>query len=317
MNDLLRWMLNTKQKTVPPRTMNRVPPRITLVLLFAFVGISLLSACSGHSLQVDGGQVEEKQIEPQGQPVNLPTFDSPQQLADSIWSGYFRSIYGNIPTSQSDFPIELNSWWTFNKNDLRNIGVTLPACDDTCPIAEEGQVLCSLSGGDHDILDFVSIYHRPPYTALGANQWAEFTHTADAEAKENEKVGSWMYYVPGSGNYFFLGKTISFQDHKEAVSYFLNEQCLDNECVRYFNDVFKEAKAQGYDSVQFLAHADMTCAQNLAIEIVDVAGSGLYACGEKNPSSVKWHTRYQTGWDASLVCVCSNEESYFNCTPTP
>ncbi|NER28296.1 MAG: hypothetical protein F6J89_11840, partial [Symploca sp. SIO1C4] len=244
----------------------------------------ILMLALGWSILISACDVAPSSSEHQNQSLVLPTFESAQQLAESPWQNYFNKVYGNSPTSASQFPIDLNDWWIFYKDDLAGIK-TIP-CEDFggnhCPIpkTQEGQAICSLSGGDHDLPNAVYIYHAPPYSPLRESKWVEFTHTADAEAKNNEKVGSWMYYMPGSGNYFHLGKTKAFSDHPEAVKHFLNKNCNDLECAQYFTDLFKAAASKGYDSIQFLKHHDMTCAQNIAIEIVDVAGSGMYACGE-------------------------------------
>lgn len=307
--------------------------RTIVNLLFALGWVPMLFACGADSVPREDqaqDQVQDQdrvqnqdQVQDQdrieGQGLDLPTFESAMQLSSSPWHQYFMDVYGNIPTSPSEYPLDLDEWWIFYNEYLSTIGKI--HCEDfggaNCPIppSAEGQAICSLSGGDHDLPDVVYIYHAPPYSPLPGNTWVEFTHTADHEAQQAEKVGSWMYYVPGSSYYFYLGKTRSFKDHADAVQYFLDETCFDTECVDYFPALFEAAASQGYDSIQFLDHADMTCGQNTAVEIVDVAGSGMYACGDENPDQPAWNARYRTGWNASLPCDCSNAASeFFNCS---
>ena len=119
-----------------------------------------------------------------------------------------------------------------------------------------------------------------------------------------------MYHLPGSGNFFNLGTTQAFLDHEQAVEHFLGRPCEKpgNECVEEFTELFETARAQGFDSLQFLGHADQVCGtkKSIAVELVDLAGSGAHPCGDENPGSSQWNARYRTGWDANLSCTCVN-----------
>ena len=138
-----------------------------------------------------------------------------------------------------------------------------------------------------------------PYAALPANTWVEVTHCADSQAQDLEMQGVWFYYAKGSGIFFNTGKTISFQDHDDAVKYFLNKDCsgdLKKECTKYFSDLIKSA-SQSFDSIQFLNHADQRCGENLSVEIIGLNGSGSLPCGAG--------IELRKGWKASESCKCS------------
>ncbi len=234
-------------------------------------------------------------------------FETAAEFEASKWPQYFDNVYGNHPTDDADFPLDLNDLWVFYSNYLDEIGVKLAGADSAkiCP-KKLNEAFTDMSDA-HDPPDTVWLYKPPPYKALESNTWVEFTHCADAVAVNEEAVGSWMYHAPGSGDYFNLGKTIAFDDHDDAVKRFLpGVECdpkVQNECSNNFKDLFPAAIKEGYDSIQFLCHADERCG-NTAVEIVDLNGVGNYACQAKNPGGSDW--KYKTGWNASLGCKCEN-----------
>lgn len=166
---------------------------------------------------------------------------------------------------------------------------------------------------------FISwIWHPYPYHSLAANSWHEVLHEADPFGDEH--FGAWFVYAPGSGIYFYLGKTIAFQEHQDSFQHFNVKKTGDmNE------GMCKVASAQGYDSVQFLAHIDHTNYQcdtynthraglaYMGLEIVGVKLTGIYACGSGHgaPSAIK------AGWQASRACVCDDSKQYLNCKGVP
>lgn len=57
-----------------------------------------------------------------------------------------------------------------------------------------------------------------------------------------------------------MGNTIAFDNHNDAVNFFLKDDgdyCWNTECVKYFEKIISKAKDIGYDSIQFLYHSDM------------------------------------------------------------
>ena len=247
-------------------------------------------------------------------PVDLPTFETPDELNQSRWPEYFTDVYGNSPSSESDFPIDMNLFSLVYEDSLEAIDEGIE-CQTACP-DQQGQAVCKATG-DHDPPSSIFIYQPGPYDALPDNEWVEFTHCADPEAVSAEQVGSWMYHLPGSGNFFNLGTTQAFLDHEQAVEHFLGRPCEKpgNECVEEFTELFETARAQGFDSLQFLGHADQVCGtkKSIAVELVDLAGSGAYPCGDENPGSSQWNARYRTGWDANLSCTCVNATAPGSC----
>jgi len=153
------------------------------------------------------------------------------------------------------------------------------------------------------------IWHPYPYQSLPANTWAEVMHQQDPFGDEH--FGAWFMYAPGSGVHFQLGQTIDFQEHNDAFSHF---GAWGNEVLS------KEAAAQNYDSIQFLAHIDHVNYQcdnyntnsglrYMGLEIVATRLVGTYSCGTKDgaPSEIR------AGWHASRPCSCSNKLQYLNC----
>jgi len=139
----------------------------------------------------------------------------------------------------------------------------------------------------------------------------------------DEEYGNWFMYSPGSGIYFDVGVTTSFQEHDDAFRHFAIT-CDPKKCD-YNEELSKAAAAQSYDSIQFLAHVDdvnYQCDSHntgkvgldyMGMEILAVKLVGSYSCGTPAgaPSSVK------TGWQASKPCQCDNKHEFLNCNGVP
>lgn len=68
-----------------------------------------------------------------------------------------------------------------------------------------------------------ALFHRVPIRAVVPRTWIEITHCASVghEGWETmESVGLWAYVTPGSGVFAYSGKTIAFNDHKDAMRHF-------------------------------------------------------------------------------------------------
>lgn len=251
--------------------------------------------------------------------MKFPVFFNKNELENSIWSKYFIHIYGEIP--DSDYPIDLNTFWILYTNILEKYNILLSDqcikdknCYRICP-KDNGDLYSIMSYND-DMKHTIWIYHKPPFKAFSDNSIVEIMHTSGGYLGQKivESSGSWMYYAKGSGIYFNIGKTISFVDHSESVKHFLDIDIscpLREECVYYFKDVFTKAKNMGYDSIQYLQHYDMRCG-NTAIEIVDLYGIGAYSCGNKITDN-KTEYNIKSGWKGKNVCICDNHKQSVNC----
>lgn len=132
-----------------------------------------------------------------------------------------------------------------------------------------------------------------------------------------------MMYAKGSGIWYNLGETISYDEHSQAYSRFndgttgLNgneELCVNG------------AKA-GFDSIQFVAHKDPVqypCDAKhthgkgppyLNIEIVCLSCVGTYPCmGEHGaPSSVRRGWKGPHDSEPKSECTCDNKADRLNC----
>ena len=244
--------------------------------------------------------------------INLPLFNSKKDFDNSNWKRYYDIVYGPDTLKESDFPLNTANLWVLYTDVLKNtLNININPSDykNICP-TEENELYSNMSGA-HDIDNTVWLYKNPPYNSLTLNKFVEVTHCTDPEVESNENVGAWFYYAPGSGIYFNLGNTISFDDHQQAVKKFLDIDCSDTECVDYFPDLFNKAKSDGYDSIQFLKHSDMRCG-NTAIEIVDVKAIGKYTCVTDKIDD-NWNLRYRTGYNGINKCNCDNTKICMNC----
>jgi hypothetical protein len=251
--------------------------------------------------------------------MKFPVFSSKSELENSIWSKYFIHIYGEIP--DSDYPIDLNTFWILYTNILEKYNIVLTDkcikdknCYSICP-KDNGDLYSNMSHAN-DMNHTIWIYHKPPFKALSDNSIVEIIHTSGGYLGQKmiESTGSWMYYAKGSGIYFDIGKSISFVDHSESVKYFLDIDIscpLREECAYYFRDVFTKAKNMGYDSIQYLKHYDMRCGDT-SIEIIDLHGIGAYPCGNKTTGN-KSEYNIKSGWKGKNKCICDNHKQSVNC----
>ncbi len=235
--------------------------------------------------------------------VELPNFQTMQEFMHSPWKEYYLSVYGNLPRTP---PKPADLWMIYTKiyNKAFKTNLKTSVYSTFCPSRHNN--LYSNMSGTNDIPETIWLYKKPPYQPLPSNSWVEISHCANKVAKNREKVGAWYYYAPGSGVYLNLGKTKVYQKHPDAVKDILKETCFDSECDKFYPKLFKTAKEQGYDTIQFLNHTDMRCG-NTAIEIVDTAGVGTFACGDSKPG------KFRTGYQATLPCVCDNKKLCSNC----
>lgn len=253
----------------------------------------------------------------------LPAFGTRDALRKSVgWQAYFAGLYGDGDLPEDAFPLDTSKLWLLHldipdtaaiADPLKALTIQPPGCP-----REEGEPYARFSR-DHDAVDTVSVYRVGPFEPLPDQALVEVTHCSDREARANEAYANWMYRADGSGIWFNVGRTLAVGTHPELVARVLPAQsCPDDECVSLFGAAFAAAAKEGYDSVQFLRHADQRCSasqgsqpggKSLAHEIVDLRGDGRFACGTEDARL----TKYRAGWRGSKACECTNELPCANC----
>lgn len=253
-------------------------------------------------------------LPPTYEPPGWPTFKSLKALQADPWADYYRAVYGDLPTS---FPIHTVNLWVLFDLELLKHKIQCPASVGTCPTADPPLGQRYNVNNDYQPREISWLWHPYPYPALAANTWAEVIHQEDPFGDEH--FGMWFVFAPGSGIYFRLGTTMTFQEHQDAYTHFGIKSGHPNE------DLCKAAAGKNIDSLQFLAHVDHVNYQcdthntgilglkYMAMEIVGTKLVGTYSCGTPSgaPSSIR------AGWEASRSCVCDNHNNFLNCQGVP
>jgi hypothetical protein len=260
--------------------------------------------------------------------MGWPKFDSQGDLNASPWAKYFSTVYGAVPST--GYPICLSDFGMLYTSAMSAAGVSAPTEAlshggvPTCPSAKSKGLAFS-----HEITypslmsGALYILQPPPYTAsdFPENGWVEVMHGVGAGVGRDENVGAWFYYLKGTGIWFNLGKTKSFQEHQDAYDHF---------GVRVFNmggltedeSLSKAAAHSGYDSIVFLNHRhDIgTCPEcchrlGLGLMLVEIIGAklvGSYSCAGPGGNAVK------SGWQGSNTCKCKDcKDCFINCEGLP
>ena len=154
----------------------------------------------------------------------MPTFQTQKEFQASPWAKYIDQVYKSQP---SNFPLNLNYFQILYQDILNDVGIDIskyiPA-KRTCP-TRENQLFTDMSG-TWDPPNTVWLTKLPPYNPANDNTWVEVTHSGYGKSSiARDDIGNWMYITPGSGIFFYTGKTKVFKDHPEAVLYFLGEDC--------------------------------------------------------------------------------------------
>ncbi len=204
--------------------------------------------------------------------VFLPKFKDINEFKNSKWSKYFKSVYGNDP-EPVDFPLDMSTFDVLYKDKLKEADINNYEVTSECP-QKKGELYDNMSI-KWDVPGTINIWNAPPYKAIPSNTWVEVSHCSNGGHAEDQSVGNWLYKRKGSSIYFNTGHTIAFDEHSDAVKYFLNDKCkgsvpeYQDECYEQFVELFTKAKEKGYDSVQFIKHGDQRCGL-MAIEIIDL-----------------------------------------------
>ena len=262
----------------------------------------------------------------------LPVFNTSKALeADSMWSTYFRRVYGELPTS---FPLDVSDFQIFYEAYLPyNYLQSLKSWhgdskSDGCPTTPR-QVYRHMSVIDTPRSAYV--WHPPRvydtaiahaafrearvsgrantefwkdwgiFPAYGAHAVVEVTHCTGRVVSRCEQYSTWMYAQKGSGIFFNIGRTIAFETHREAVLYFLEKKCQGH-CEHEYQQLVTVAARKGYDTMQFTRVGDQLCGLT-SIEIVATRGNGTRVC----------ELNYTTGWGGDKQCFCDADLKCANC----
>ena len=241
-----------------------------------------------------------------------PTFDTQAELQASPWGAYYQLVYGELPPDNwaGWYPLYI-AWFNFIHDDALVTAHVAGVPDaKTCP--DQAWDRYSL-GAQYEPPSVSWIWQAYPYPAAPDEFWLEVIHEADPFGDEHD--GMWMIYAPGSGIYFYTGKTIAFNEHADAYSHF---GAKGNE------DLSRKAYAAGYDSIQFLAHVDHVNYQcdtfntgkpgfdYMGVEIVSTWLVGTFACGAAGATP----NVFRSGL-ADSGCVCDNGKQFLNCAGVP
>ena len=244
--------------------------------------------------------------------MHLPVFQNKKDLNRcSSWKKYLQLVYGK---TLKGMPFPYNAYsrlWMLYTNYLKQCGLELilKSTRHTCP-TEKGDIFHNMSIY-HDYPETIWVYHPRPFQRIKQNTYVEVIHVSDGLSSVHESHNNyWMYYAPGSGIWFNVGKTISFSTHTDAATHFGVER------IHYLkNDPFLKlctvAKEQGFDSIQILNNNDGRCkskngTQNM-FEIISLNHDGSTTCGGKTPT-----TTFLKGF-ANIRCLCDESKSCLNC----
>jgi len=231
---------------------------------------------------------------------------------DAGWSCYIETVYGAIPSD--GYPICIYGLLKLYMSTAQACGCSLSTPQSSCPTGN-GQLYERMSGFNDPGYGWIynaDLMRGQTSYSVESNKWVEVTH----DAFSMDGSATWLYYTPGSSFWFWTGNTKAYNDHPDAVQDLMGQTCVSNqnECDTYFEDLYKAIGNAGLNSISFVYHADMQCDENsqqemnLAIEIVDIAGSGAYPCG----GNAGW-VRFRAGWQASSSCYCDGSKKGLNC----
>jgi len=244
----------------------------------------------------------------------FPIFHSSAECRENKkWYSYLSELYGSSVHEDKFYPIDISKFFVVFEDRLakselwenlnkRKVG--------GCPVKSYDLYDCLTRGGKGCLWDLPHanyIHHCSKEEIFGQNlslpshSLVEVSHCkAD---RESAGVGTWMYREPGSGMFYNLGNTRSYDSHAAAMKDILGIECNGNsECdgdggapVGAYHMLMEAAGKKGIDSIQFTDHYDMFCGHT-AIEIVDVQSNGNHLF--KNIGC---------GLGGNLPCDCAEE----------
>ena len=139
-----------------------------------------------------------------------------------------------------------------------------------------------------DYNDLIWNYEKKNFGAIKDNTMIEVTHCSTGTTPTEESVSAWFYLASGSNIWINTGKTMAFEDHRDAVLHFLGQEYLNKfndckgkhwGCQKHFTDLFNKIKnTTNIDTIQFLHHLDgrynfQGDTQSPTVEIVSIRSS--------------------------------------------
>jgi hypothetical protein len=275
----------------------------------------------------------------------LPKFDTKEELKKSTaWSNYLSDVYGNI--ENLTYPFDTAQLWMLYTDKCHEYNIDLKqtkrksqltrrkSTPTSCAHAHRQHIIFTNMSVMHDKPNTAWVYQPRPYSSdiIQSDSFVEIMHTHDAASAHTESDGNyWMYYAPGSGIFFKVGKTIGFTTHMQALDWFnvedYNTNGLDNSInyalERPFGSLFTYAKKAGYDSI-FITRNDggrynVTDKRGRRgtvnmIEIISLYGDGSTTCGGTYMQNLLF-----TDKAGQNQCQCheptdSTKDSYVNCS---
>ena len=284
-----------------------------------------------------------------------PRFGSLAALINSSqWASYIRSVYGELPGVR-DFPICTFDFWSIDKPkfDAAGIRTPLPVPKRLQPKFNEqrfnwtdGEFFARLVDDHPQFYHGFAIYHGDrPY--VRHNHWVEVTHhratntRGTADESSGRGANMWFTYTPGSGVWYWTGRTGLFDSH-DAAARELCSNVTNSKWTRaaLIDDGYLSvcARRAGYDTVAFrssrmkiqskrcephnlkqcpaIVTTDGTVATQGMVGMLELFAtrlSGRWACGQRSDGKLKGTQRFRAGWRASRECVCNNSEPWLNC----
>ena len=281
-----------------------------------------------------------------------PRFYSHSALAShSRWARYIKSVYGELPPV-GDFPVCTFDFWSIDKPKWDAAGIKEPLPVRTRMQPKNNQDRFQWTDGelfgrhveDHpQFYHGFAIYHSDrPY--VRHNQWVEVTHhratntRGTADEATGKRANMWFTYTPGSGIWYWTGRTALFDSHPAAAR-ILCPNVTDAEwahtALTHDDYLAVCARRAGYDTVAFrsshyaiqskacdphnltqcptIATTDGTVATFGMVGMLELFAtrlSGRWSCGQESNGPLK---RFRAGWRASRACICNNSHVWLNC----
>lgn len=189
---------------------------------------------------------------------DLPCFATLVELnASSEWSGYVRSVYGDLQTD--DFPMDLRCfrfWW----RDLLPVGLWkrffLPRLVRNVKAPRNGEVL-ELGKGAWQVYSLENrsyLLPQPSDTRVEIyHDYDDCLHADKQPLGEMAQVGFWAHYAPGSGVFANLGTTLSAtgKGYNEVCRAVLGDSPKCAACCTPTHKIVRTFMLErGYDSTQ-------------------------------------------------------------------
>ena len=153
---------------------------------------------------------------------------------------------------------------------------------------------------------------RPvPFPAHASHSWVEIAHCGGSTY---EAESSWFYILRGTGLWVNIGATIAFPSHVHAARRFLGRNCSATakqasaafQCGKDLSLIAKTARAQGFDSIQYVHHCDLLCSRPGSFWGTNVTGKTAQALAEeKVAAAADSHDAHSARMGPGVLHFCS------------